>query len=219
MGLKRKATTWTKRPYKKQKKFTSSYTRLATGPKTLVRKLRYVTRTSIDAGAVGAASNLWIRANGMFDPEVAIGGHQPLGFDQYMALYDHFKVVKSKISVTFLQSTSPRIIGSIYLDDDTTANLDIGNMIEQGLTSWAVVASGDVKPTTISKWFVSKDFFSGKQHSAELLGSDTSDPAEGAFFNISVAGLDPAADPASTNVLIVVDYYVSFSERTTLVSS
>lgn len=40
-----------------------------------------------------------IRGNGMFDPEVVIGGSQPFGFDQYSAIYRKFYVKSSEISV------------------------------------------------------------------------------------------------------------------------
>lgn len=226
MGYKRKytGTSARTRPYKK-KKTSSSFVRSATGPQTLVRKLRYCTRKTIDGGAAGAATNLFIRANGCFDPEVAVGGHQPMGFDQYMALYDHFKVLKSTCTVTFLANATTgtpsanQVIGSIYLDDDAGAIISVEQMIEQGLSSWAVINSGQgVKPTTISKSFNPNTFFSNRKESSQMIGSAAADPVETVNFNISVAGLD-IQDPAPASVLIVVDYIVSFSERKTLAQS
>ncbi len=210
------------RPFKKAKTSHSSYIKLVTGPKTLVRKLRYVTRQTIDAGTLGSATNLFIRANGCFDPEVAVGGHQVLGFDQYMAMYDHFKVTSSKVTVTALggiEGGANNTILSIYLDDDVTANGSMDNMIEQGLTTYRVVSSGAVPPTTVSKSFRSNDFFSSKKYSSEIVGDEASDPTEQAFFNISVAALDTGVNPDRIQCLIVVDYVVEFSERKTLVQS
>ncbi|HIA02129.1 MAG TPA: hypothetical protein EYN66_09490, partial [Myxococcales bacterium] len=42
------------------------------------------------------------RANGMFDPQVPLGGHQPRGFDEFMDAYDMFTVLGSKISVSWM---------------------------------------------------------------------------------------------------------------------
>ncbi len=218
-----KRTYKKKSTYRRKSKTSSSYTARATGPLTLVRKLRYSTQTNINPGAAGIAANVFIKANGLFDVEVAAGGHQPLGFDQYMDMYDHFKVLSSKISVQFLQvgnDTASQAIVAITLDDDTTANTSIDNMIEQGLSTWKVIQGSQAasKPTTLTKTFSSSKFFSNRKSAADLLGTVAADPVEGAFFNISAAGLD-STDPNLTKMLIVIDYIVSFSERRTLGSS
>ncbi len=38
--------------------------------------------------------------NGLFDPNIAGGGHQPLGFDQVMAIYSEYKVIGCKVELT-----------------------------------------------------------------------------------------------------------------------
>ena len=43
-----------------------------------------------------------LRANGMFDPQTAVGGHQPRGFDEFMEAYDMFTVMGSKISCSWM---------------------------------------------------------------------------------------------------------------------
>jgi len=201
----------------------SSYTAQATGPQTLVRKLRYSTQTNVNPGAAGSAANVFIRANGLFDPEVAVGGHQPLGFDQYMEMYDHYKVLGSKITVQFLavgSDTGSQSICSISLDDDATANTNIDNMIEQGLSTWRVQqhSGAQAKPVVLTKTFSLKKYFRNRKSAESITGSKFADPTEQAFYNISVAGLD-ATDPNLTKMLITVDYIVSFSERKTLISS
>ncbi len=220
---KRTGTSARTRPYKKSKTSRSGYTGLAVGPKTLTRKLRYVERINIDGGAASQATNVFYRANGCFDPTVAVGGHQPMGFDQYMAMYDHFKVKSSKLSCTFIAShtaaATSDVIATIYLDDDSTAVLSTNTMIEQGLTSWAVVASGDNPPVTLIKTFNSNDYFSSKKYSSEIVGDDAADPAEQAFYNISVSALKGGSDPDNVSALVVIDYVVEFSERKTLVAS
>jgi len=41
------------------------------------------------------------KANGLHDPQAALGGHQPRGFDEFMEVYKKFTVRASRISVTF----------------------------------------------------------------------------------------------------------------------
>ncbi len=200
----------------------SSFTRLATGPLTLVRKLRYATSVTFDPSA-GATQNIFILANGLFDPEVALGGHQPLGFDQYMSFYDHFKVESSHITAYFQPTTGNVVfqtICSISVDDDQTANTSSNNIIEQGLATWKIgnVGAGN-EIVTLRKSFNSKRFFMNQSSSANLVGSALSDPSELANYNVSVGPMDGVSDVEEVKCFIVVDYIVTFSERKTLAQS
>jgi len=57
--------------------------------------------------AAGLLSNFMYFANSMYDPEYAVGGHQPIGFDQMTALYRNYSVLKSTFVVRcFPQSGS-----------------------------------------------------------------------------------------------------------------
>jgi len=70
--------------------------------------LRYTSNKTIaipmasSAGQIGGpSSRFFYRANSIYDPDYATGGHQPLGMDQWEAIYNHYEVTSSKISVTF----------------------------------------------------------------------------------------------------------------------
>ncbi len=200
----------------------SSFTRLVTGPLTLVRKLRYATHIVFNPAA-GSAQNIFIKANGLFDPEVAVGGHQPLGFDQYMAFYDHFRVESSHITAYFQPTTAnvvSQYVAAISLDDDVVANTSSVNMIEQGLATWKLgnVGAGN-EIVTLRKSFNNKKFFKNQHSSFTVVGSALSDPSELANFNISVGPMDGVSDVEETKCFIVIDYIVTFSERKTLAQS
>lgn len=61
-------------------------------------KLAYgrITTANVSAGALLTES---FTINGLYDPEVAIGGNQPLYFDQYMAMYKNYRVYACKVIV------------------------------------------------------------------------------------------------------------------------
>lgn len=85
----------------------------------LYRVIRYADNAQTIQAAAGNVSVVVFSANDCFDPEVALGGHQPRGFDQYMALYDHFTVVGSRIKLwvsTQTNNTRPAIAGITIRD-------------------------------------------------------------------------------------------------------
>lgn len=213
------------RPYKKAKysrTYASSVGRV-TGPLRLERKLRYVDKFTIDPSFSSAIGAHRFRANGCFDPDHTGTGHQPLGFDQYMAMYDHFKVLSSKITIHVVgggDGVTPSFVTGIYLDDDSSAIFDSNNMIEQGLTSFKVVNAGRTSPPAkISKSFNSDTFFGDQKMARDLMGTEVADPMEEAFFTIFVQAIENSVDVSPVTYHVMIDYVVSFSERATLATS
>lgn len=216
-------------PYRSKKKFQRRYKKkktLGNGPPTppsLVRKLRY-TDTIFLNPTTGSVATHWFSANGLFDPDITGAGHQPLGFDQYMTMYDHYKVLGSKINVTVLPNSdlstqlSQQVV-TCYLDDNVTATPDINNMIEQGLTSYRLLGAGPgQKSIRLSKTFSNKRFFKNKKFADSVVGEATANPSDQAYFNLSSTSVT-GGDPGPIACLVVIDYIVQFSERKTLASS
>jgi len=69
-------------------------------PQQIKTTLRYAFRTEFALNNENAVVTQ-IRANDLYDPEVALGGHQPRGFDDFMKIYDKFTVTGSKCSAAF----------------------------------------------------------------------------------------------------------------------
>lgn len=64
-------------------------------------KLKYgIGNITLAHGALDTIYDLY-RGNGLYDPEVAVGGHQPRMFDQMCLFYQSYLVLGSKISITF----------------------------------------------------------------------------------------------------------------------
>lgn len=133
-------------------------------PATRRVTLRYVSYASISGGF----SNQVVSANNIFDPDTSGGGHQPLGFDNWAALYATYIVVGSRIRVTFQPSTSsatePYIYG-VYLSDSSSL----------GATEWTVVAE---QPACA--WVMGSNDWDSGSSQKELFG--TFDAAK--FFNV-----------------------------------
>ena len=100
----------------------------------------------------------------------------------YIYMYDHYKVLSSKMTVHPLANPSASTadnqqIVTIYLDDDTTSIVNMNNMIEQGQTSYMVINSGaSAPPKGLSRTFNSNTFFANRKASAQLLGTTLPHP-------------------------------------------
>lgn len=64
--------------------------------------MRYVETFALAAPTSGAVSYTQFHANSIYTPQVAVATHQPLGYDTWSGMYEHYKVVASDIRVTFM---------------------------------------------------------------------------------------------------------------------
>ncbi len=67
--------------------------------------LRYAENVSTSVVTV-AGSNQVFRLNSIFDPNAAVGGTQPYGYDQVAALYNRYRVLKTRWKIVFAASTA-----------------------------------------------------------------------------------------------------------------
>lgn len=79
----------------------------------------------------GLAVTYLYTANGAWDPDITGSGHQYMGYDQMMAMYEQATVVRSTLTVTFLPGHQLR--ASLGLNPDTTAITDPVKIMENGL--------------------------------------------------------------------------------------
>lgn len=81
-------------------------------PKNLHIKFPWVWKGSITEGAAGLGADQVYRANSLFDPDFTGVGDQPMGFDQWSALFGVFRVEGCRYSITFTNAnTSPCLVG------------------------------------------------------------------------------------------------------------
>lgn len=210
---RRKRTYPTSRPRPGRGYLNRAYTN---APFPLIRfaKLQYYEELSINPS--GTAASVGYRANGMFDPLASTGGHQPMGFDQLMSIYDHFEVYGSKITVRFLPNGEQYYCG-IYLDDDSSSvPLAPTQLMEQRGNSMSTLSVTSTRPTVISKKYSQRRTF-GKsvRGSDSQKGTAAADPTEQAVFEVWSCGIG-GADPGPVTVLVKVEYFAKFSELRTL---
>lgn len=186
-------------------------------------KLRYVDHIAINPTS-GVATAHAFRANDMFDPNATGIGHQPLMFDEWMQIYDHFTVLGSKIKVEYLHDTTlsliPGTFGVIVSDGGNTVSLqnNLNQLFEQKLHRGKRLQVGVTpmsvgNPMVVAK-FSAKRFFGRKflTGAAEYQGSASGGPNEQAFFEVYVAP-PQGTDTASLQFRVTVDYIAMLTER------
>lgn len=69
--------------------------------RTLPAVLNYAETHAFATGALGGVVEFQFAGNGFHDPTLALGGHQPRGFDTYVQMYKKYYVKKVTANVTF----------------------------------------------------------------------------------------------------------------------
>lgn len=207
-----------KRTYKRKKKSTygTRYRMTVPSGMPLQRRayLRYSTGISLTT-TLGALATHTFRANGIYDPDQSGIGVQPMGRDEWAALFNHSCVVKCKITVknVFTDSSNPKSWG-VYLSDDVSIPY----------TSWTGFSEakrGSVKFTggydrVINSGvatYDAKKFYNLKdiKDNVDRVGAATgANPGEEAYFNIWFATLNAVTE--TQRFVVTMDFVVDFSE-------
>jgi len=181
-------------------------------PNSIVTKLRY-SDTFEGTGTAGARFLNVFAANGIFDPDLSGGGHQPLYHDNYFNLYNHYEVIASKITVTFCAkatNTIPMVCG-IVVDDDSSISSQVTTLMEQSGNTAVVDTDGRNVATLTSN-------YNGRTYLADSsqLGRTTfgTNPTELICFGVWAATCDGATN-GTVSVVVHVDYTVRCSELKT----
>lgn len=179
--------------------------------------LRYNTvGTTLNPGGGGSISVHVFSANGMYDPDITGSGHQPRGFDQYMALYDHYTVVGSKITLQVCPrsgSTYPTIVG-VTLKDAATV-LANGNEYMEGRGSvYRLLGAGEsAQSVVLTNTFSLRKFQSVKDplDSDGSRGTPSGNPTEQSYFHCWAEPVQ-GQDSYPLDVVVTIDFIAWLTE-------
>lgn len=183
-------------------------------PTRSVATLRYSTTVSFDAASATPVLQV-MSANGCYDPDITGTGHQPRGFDQWMAIYNHYCVSASRCTVIPYSQAAPDVVIAITLAPDSAslAN-DINDFNEMPFTTFVSNPSiffGGKKAQT--PWYSMRRQFRTPNLIAKdsLCGSASANPSDQQYFHINVATVANTNAPAVA-LNILVEYRVTFFE-------
>jgi hypothetical protein len=195
-------------------------------PKMLKNTLKYVENWSASTNANGFAYVQW-NVNGLFDPQAALGGHQPLYFDTMTSIYNEYHVVASRIKITpcytdITAATSFTLSFAAYVDDDTTPALSFTSAAERPgakttIENWA--GQGFFAPKSMYlNWNASAYFGPNILQNNDLGGTVTANPVEAMYFTAVCDGGTPFGAHV-IGFMVEIEYDTVWTELKTISQS
>jgi hypothetical protein len=184
-------------------------------PDKVMCKMRYNEFVSVTS-TTGSVGKYLFRMNSCFDPNFTGTGHQPLYYDTYNAIYDHYAVVSSRIIVKIMNtSTAPLRVGLLF-DDDSSTSSTIETLCEQSHGTHVILPpqTGSLSTHTFRmNWNCKKilgiDPFASETYKTAV----TSNPTEESYA--CVWGATGDASTATIYLDVVMEFEVLFTELTT----
>lgn len=118
-------------------------------PSSKIVKLKYNEYIPISSNTSGTViSQYRFNCNSLYDPNQSGTGHQPLYYDTYAGLYNHYLVLGSRIKVTWQGQTNggiPIVVG-VFLNVIVLANFvpELGNLSRDRWRVFEVSGSGGI---------------------------------------------------------------------------
>lgn len=217
MPTTKKRTSTVSTPAKKKTKSLSIPRGVRSNPTGFPKQLRVVHKYYEPlVVSLAASTDSWYGSyscNGMYDPRLAVGGHQPLYFDQMAALYNHYVVTKAKIKVEMSSSaTTTQLAGGICIEDDgTISNATLAHFIERPGTVSKGFTADDGVITFRKSWDLSQNFGKGSDTASIMRGTALANPSEQQFFTIFIRSVN-ALEVVGVQLGITLEYEAEWRE-------
>lgn len=165
------------------------------------------------AAGGGIQTNYTFSANGMYDPNITGTGHQPFCFDQMAAVYNHYVVIASKITIRcgqYSTANSPMYVSIIY-NDDSTVTPSFDTMAEQGNSISIALGAAQTEMRSLSlKYSAKKVFGGGLLANNGLQGSTTTNPTEASNYTVSL--FSPSGAGGTIQCEAFIEYIAIWTE-------
>lgn len=194
-------------------------------PQSFMTRHRYCTQFSLNVPVTGNAVSHVFSANSLYDPDVTGVGHQPLGFDNLAAIYNHYLVKGAKITIRGISANDSAVDGAlmvgITLDSDETTLSGVDDVIEQGNTAYKLMPNKGNGQLLLSKTFSAKKQFGVKdlEDAPAMHGRSGGNPTERQYFRVWAAPLVAGADALIQYFHATIEYTALWTEPKDLAGS
>lgn len=210
-----------KRAYKKRYKRRNYITAVPSGmPRQRRAKLRYCEQLTLSVSPI--LGHYIFRAGSPYDPNYSSVGHQPMGYDQWANLFNHYTVVGSKMYLRAIpQVTQGTSQVGIYLAADATLPYsDADAFIEAKKGQNKLICANQSRVATLNCYYSAKKQFNVndmKDNYARLGAKVDTNPAEEMFYIIWHQTQN--GQTFNYTYIVQIDYIVDFSEPKNLAQS
>jgi len=201
--------------------------------------LHYNTNISLDPQAeiLGpfTGSNVYqFCGNSLYDPDQTGAGHQPMYFDNYMSVYEKYRVNYAQITVTVinhavntlgsvadLPTSFPNYSYKLFIFADTSLGTSdfpsfMNNILEEGgaQLKWRFIAPSLTGKLPKLKHSASPHYLARKPFKDDTLeGTASSGPSQPLWFYIGMTSADGVTNPPSVYLNVHIKYYCEFYDR------
>jgi len=181
------------------------------------RKLRYSEAINMQ-GAVFKVHTFC--ANGLFDPNETGTGHQPMGFDQYMALYARAFVFSARITVDWTLVTALQTVVGVDLRTDTGFYSGFPGYVEKGTCEYKLLSALQATPVRISKTVDIAKFLAKADilDDPGLYSTSSANAAETVYFQLFANDVLNSSN-INVSALVCIEYDVVFGDPLSLAGS
>lgn len=180
---------------------------IGTLPTQVKCHFKYGEQITLSNGGAGLTGVGVYSCNGLYDPNVSGIGHQPRGFDQLMAMYDHYVVIGSRIKVQFWPrpaNTGLSVVG-ISVQDTATVFTDFRDYLESpNNVTQGISPDGDRCKALVNN--VNPNQFLGRKNpmsDPQLKGSSTANPTEQCYYHL---WLHNVTDSDTNDIVVEIEY-------------
>jgi len=185
-------------------------------PNRLIAKLRYSDNKVITSTS-GVPTVSVFRWNSLFDPDATGAGHQPLYYDTYGSVYDHYAVISAKAKVYIVNPESAlSVIVGCLTDDDTASASAITVFMEQSSSKHVLLTplSGSRSSTIFNmNWncmeFLGIDPYTSQSYKTAI-GSNPSEES-----NLMVFSATTTSSTSNVTINVDIEFEVLFTELAT----
>lgn len=189
-------------------------------PDRMVTKLEYrVARTM--SSPYGVIDKVDYNLNSIYDPEAALGGHQPFWTDQYAALYNKYRVFNCKYEIKLCaiasNGTPIRVVCLSSAAPVGTLPTDVATAWEMNRTASKLIPAGPDRITTL-RGNISIPRLQGQTATA-FKGDDgnfaliTADPTNFATLRFLAASVNNTVETVQYTMDVKLLYSVEFFDR------
>lgn len=197
---------------------------LAGFPRQKMVRMRYVQEIEIVTPVTGLSKSLPFVANGMYDPFYPIGGHQPKGYDQWMAVYNHYNVVGSKITVKMSGTGQDNFAWGVCRTpapnemDNKSLEYILENRYNKG---YKIVGSENggyannptrMNTTQTAIYSQKKQYGKNATSNAALTASAAANPAEITTFEVWACPIQTQPQAKTADFVVVLDFIALLTE-------